>query len=588
MGKNPIDKTVKELREEHYNEEFERSGNDAFCVSRKWKILNILILILSGCLYSTAFPPYNFSFIAWIAVVPLIIVIYKRTPLMAALSGAIWGYAWGVTSFYWLREIESPIPFAMGGILAAFHAVWALLVPIFYKSILHIDSKSEKTKRYWLKEIFFVLALSCWWSILEWVRAWIFTGFPWNFAGVTQWKNIPIIQIAEFTGVYGVSFILIYVNCAIFLAVGVIRKSIATGKHCRPVPLFSAAALLLLSVLAGAKSLLHYSSTKTNKTDSISIALIQANIPQCRFPKPGIAEYALDEHIKLSRMVAVLQPDLIAWPETAVPVPYISGDNLGYLYRFKVNNLIKETNIPLMFGTLDFEQKITTQGKEPDYDEYNAVYLVNTSDEIVDKYRKHHLVPFGEYTPFGKYYPDLKEKLGMGRDLTPGKKYTIFELKNKIKAGALICFEDIFPNISRELVLRGADMLIVFSNDAWYPTSSEPEQHLANSIFRAIETRRPLVRVGNNSCSCLILPNGNIVDSVSVDEEDGKIVLKPEKSVKAFAKFDISVIKSGPNTFYTRYGNVFIYICFVLFIFAIIVSAAHYKNNKLSLLKSFE
>jgi apolipoprotein N-acyltransferase len=271
-----------------------------------------------------------------------------------------------------------------------------------------------------------------------------------------------------------------------------------------------------------------------------------------------------------------------------VPVSYISGDNLGYLYRFKVSELIKDTGVPLMFGTLDYELRHQTEGKEPDYDEYNAVYLLDSTGKIAGKYRKHHLVPFGEYTPLGRYYPELKEKLGMGRDLTPGKKYTLFSLKNDIRAGALICFEDIFPVIARQLTLRGADMLIVFSNDAWYPTSSEPEQHLANSIFRAVETRRPLIRVGNNSCSCLILPNGNIADSVSVDEEGGRIVLKPEKSSKAFAKFDISVAKTPELTFYSSFGDVFIYFCMLIVLSGFIVSGAGFIRKKQVLLEALE
>jgi len=591
MGKSSIDKSIQELRADDYNQKANRPGNEAFLLSKKKTMIEVFSLVLSASLYAGAFPPLNYSFLAWLAFVPLLLVIYNKSLLKSAVYSYVWGCVWGGIAFYWLREIEYPLPFAMAAFLALFPAIWAFPIPFFYKNLLtQTPMSSKKIRFFWIKEVFFLLTVSSWWCILEWIRSWMFSGLPWNFAAVSQWKNIPIIQIAEFTGVYGVSFLILYVNTALFLSMGILRKAISTGKQCRPVPFFSAVVLVLFSVLIGAKSLLSYSqnNNKNLRLKKISIAIIQANISQCRFPKPGMAEFALNEHIKLSQMAAVLKPDLIAWPETAVPVSYISGDNLGFLYRYKVGKLIAETKIPLIFGTLDYEMKSSDIGMDDDYDEFNSVYFLNNKAKIVDKYSKRHLVPFGEYTPLGEYYPEMKKKLGMGRDLTPGKKFTLFELKKDIVAGSLICYEDIFPEISREFVLRGANLLMVFSNDAWYPTSSEPEQHLANSIFRAVENRRVMVRVGNNSCSCLVLPNGKIADSVSVDENNGKILLKPEKASKAFARFDVSVLKTPPLTFYSRYGNVLIYLCFFIVSAALGVSLWNIRTQKEIIIQAFE
>ena len=580
MTKETIDKSIEELRSELIEHESARPGNQAWLLSWKFAFFKIFIIIIAACVFACGFPPLNLSFTAWFAFVPLLLIVYRLKPIKAMFYGYFFGWVWGVFSFYWLREIETPIPFVMASYVALYPALWTLIIPFLYKRFLNpMDNYLTKRPRlFWLKEILFMISLAAWWCILEWVRGCFLSGFAWNFAAVTQWENIPIIQMAEYTGIYGISFLVIFVNISLFLSIGIIRSAIKLGRYCRPAPFFYALVLVIIFVIVGAKSLTNFnkkSKKDDNATAKISIVLIQANIPQCRFPKPGIAEFALKQHLDLSSMAALLKPDIIAWPETAVPVSYISGDNFGYQYRFSVYQLVSKYNIPLIFGTLDYDQDFSKYKSMDDVPEYNSVFMVDTKGKVLDKYSKHHLVPFGEYTPLGKYYPDLKRKLGMGRDLTPGKKFTIFKLKKNIRAGAQICYEDVFPYLSRKLTLKGANLLMVFSNDAWYPTSSEPEQHMANSIFRAIENRRPMVRVGNNSCSCLILENGVVADSVSVESTDKGIVLKPEHQARAFSKFEITVAKNPTLTFYTRYGDVFIFICF--FTFCIIMAIAFWN-----------
>ena len=581
MIKETKDKTIEELRSELIKNESARPGNEAYLLSWKFRFFKILIITIAAIIYACGFPPLNLSFTAWFAFVPLLVLIYRSQPIKAMLYGYLFGWIWGVISFYWLREIETPIPFVMASYVALYPALWSLIIPFLYKRFLNPtpnDYLAKRTRFFWFKEIFFMITIAAWWCILEWIRGCFLSGFAWNFTAVTQWKNIPIIQMAEYTGIYGISFLIIFVNISLFLSIGIIRSAIKQGRYCRPVPFFYALVLVIIFVIIGAKSLTVFnkkSKKGDNATAQISIALIQANIPQCRFPKPGIAEFALKQHIDLSNLAVLLKPDIIAWPETAVPVSYISGDEFGYQYRFEVYQFISKYNIPLIFGTLDYEQNFNKYKNLDEISEYNSVFMIDTNGKILDKYRKHHLVPFGEYTPLGKYYPEIKQKLGMGRDLTPGKKFTIFKLKENIRAGAQICYEDIFPYLSRKLSLKGANLLMVFSNDAWYPTSSEPEQHMANSIFRAIENRRPIVRVGNNSCSCLILENGVIADSVSVEPTENGIVLKPEQSARAFAKFDITVAKNPTLTFYTKYGDIFILLCSI--IFCIIISIAFWN-----------
>jgi apolipoprotein N-acyltransferase len=163
-------------------------------------------------------------------------------------------------------------------------------------------------------------------------------------------------------------------------------------------------------------------------------------------------------------------------------------------------------------------------------------------------------VPFGEFTPFERLFPWLTDIIGMGRSLTAGREFTVFELPRGARAGVNICYEDIFPEISRQFVRRGANVLMTLTNDAWYAESAGSRQHLIHAVFRATENRRPLLRAGNNSDTCLILPDGRIV-GLLYDLDTGS------RFVRAARCYDVPVWQKQELTFYTRYGDVFAYGC---------------------------
>jgi apolipoprotein N-acyltransferase len=426
---------------------------------------------------------------------------------------------------------------------------------------------------------------------LEWIQSWIFTGFPWNFAAVTQWRNLPVIQICEYTGQYGVSFIIIFVNIALALTLRDIRDTISTGKYIRPVPMMVAMILLMGSVLTGVSSMLKYrlpvggKRPHALKTAKLAAAVVQGNIAQCRTPKPGEAEKALKTYATLSRLAMLNKPDIVIWSETAVPIDYRSPGSFGKYYRFQVEKLQSESRIPLMFGTIDFDYEMLPDTPPNELPCHNSLFLLDGESKIVDKYHKMHLVPFGEYTPYGEYYPALKKAFGMGRDLTPGKRRTLFNIKKGVVAGACICYEDVFSELARHLALKGANLIVVVSNDAWYPKSSEPEQHLANAVLRAVETRLPVIRAGNNSGSCLILQNGAIADSVTTKRNpDGSTSLDPAGKSRGFATFTIELPVNPPLTFYSKHGDsVFIGFCALLlgFVFFHIAWGWRWKKSRL-------
>jgi apolipoprotein N-acyltransferase len=554
------------------------SNNEAWLVSRKKVFLDLLLTVISALLLATSFPPLNWSFAAWCSFIPFYFVVKDKRVWKSFLYGYLWGYVWFFAAFFWLREIEIIIPFLIALIFAVFMAVWSLCIPIFRRTILiplkiqlqgSEDENSYQTS--YIRELFFIISLASLWVIIEWIRSWlILNGFPWNNLGVSQWKNIPVIQICEYTGVYGISFIIIFFNIAIALTISTIRDSINRSKYRRPVSFLAAMALLMGVVLLGSNAVMKYripvrNTEAEDKKDfeTFTASVIQGDIPQCRVPKAGEAENALKQYVQLTELALYNKSDIIIWPETAVPVPYRSGYDFGDLYRFEIFKLLNKSKRPIMLGTIDYNFELLKKGVPPEEIPcYNSIMLLDRNSDnlfsIVDKYNKIHLVPFGEYTPLSKYMPWIRKAIGMGRDLSTGKECTIFKLKKNVRAGTNICFEDIFPEISANCAKNGANLLLVLSNDAWYPTSSEPEQHLANSVFRTVETRLPMIRSGNSSASCLILPNGAIVDSVSL-KKDGSIA--PVMPSRGYSDFKIDIKKEPQLTFYTKYPLAFIWLC---------------------------
>ena len=600
MGKNTTagENSISRLHEDGLEAKAKRAGNMAWLVSPKRSALRVSLLLLSALLYSSAFPPLNWEFFGWIGLIPLFFLVKDRTPQRAWLDGFIWGYVWACTSFFFLREIEPFIPFAMAAVIALFPAFWAAAVPLLKRyffvpadvQLKGMDAEahflhSEKKSR--IKECLFVLVLASWWCVLEWIRTWIGTGFPWNFLAVTQWKNTPMLQICEFTGIYGLSFLLLFFNISAALSIDVWKNVFLKRKYERPFPFYIAIILIMISVFYGTSSAIKFNNAQDKV--KVNIAVLQGNIPQCRMANDEQAKFALEEYLGLSELAVLTKPDLVIWPETAVPVPYNLAHPFGAEYRFRLGRIIIKSGIPFLIGTIDFGKVYGPTRKPEDIPIYNSAILLDPESKIVDTYNKIHLLPFGEYTPWGQYYPWIKEKFGMGRSLSPGKRHTVFNIKENVRATVNICYEDVFPEISRNCALAGANLLIIISNDAWYPKSSEPEQHLSHAVFRAVETRRPIVRSGNNNGSCVISSSGAIIESLSetYDAKTGKAVPDPLKKIKGFANFTVEVIPAAPLTFYSKYGNVFIYFCGMICLFSGIYVLLCWREKKEMLLKAF-
>ena len=594
------------IENDGFTEKTSRPGNEVALISKKQTLTEIITLITAGVICALAFPGTNYAFLAWFSIIPLFSIALTKTPARAWRCGFYWGLGWAMVSFFWIREIELFLPLPLSLYLALYPAFWAYCIPFIYKQIYipnNIQLKGfEAIQRYKIeghkKEILLITTLSAWWCVLEWVRSWLFTGFPWNNLSVTQWQNISIIQICEYTGTYGVSFIIVFTNLAVYHSYLSWKSGISTGKYKRSLSFMLGMMMLLINFFIGSQAII-----KANNNDGrfpFTATVIQGDIPQSRSANIEQVHYAMKQYNKLTtegldkaelnsiRILSELKetrrtstlnessllkgkPDIVIWPETAVPIPYNLSHPIGQQYRQIVLNLIDTYKTPFLIGTLDYESE-----KKGEIN-YNSVFLIDQQGKISDKYHKKHIVPFGEFVPFAESLPWLVDMIGMGRGLSRGTSVQPLVLKKNIKAGVSICFEDAFAYITRDQVRAGANMLLTVTNDAWYPKSDEPDQHLANSIFRAIETRRPYIRCGNNSGSCVINETGQIVDSISnmYQPKYDKFIPAPSIKEQGFATFTIAVQKKPQLTFYTRHGDLFVHLC--LAIWTIVLSASIFK-----------
>ena len=595
----------------------------AFRVSWRRTVRDLLVAALTGAALTLAFPGVGFQPAAWICVAPLLWLCADVSKWRAFAYGMTWGYFWSLTSTFFLREINLAIPFVFGAVLGVFCAFWAMLIPVVYRNLLYPPEVRVRGAaavashpRFEVRdEILAMFTLAAWWVILEWIRSWIFTGFPWNLLAATQWRNINLIQICEYTGIYGLSFLVILVNIALFFTAKDLLSVVRGAKFRRPWTLYAALTIVAAAACASLGVWKKYNRiyAPENVTE-YTVGVVQPDLSQRRAGGEASIREALDVCARLSEGliadkkaaegilanydgISVTPPplQLIVWPETAVPIAFYSPDQVwadeesqrtgkqvrtiagrdvvAAEYRSRVRHLIRESKTPFLIGTISYDNIRSNT----EYDMYNSALLlkefpltggnIRYNADMAGRYDKVHIVPFGEFIPLNDRFPIIGRLVGMGRNLTPGKAFRPVDLAQDVRAGIMICYEDVFAYAARELVRNGANFLLVITNDAWYPTSTEPEQHYANAVLRTVETRLPMLRCGNSNYSVLIDQFGRTIDSVtkSLDPETGMFELTPWEQKSAAAVLTVNVPKHYTPTFYVKYGNVFVLLLWVVF-----------------------
>jgi len=503
---------------------------------------------VSGALLSTAFPPLEWDWAAWIALIPVLLAPVPTTPWRRAAAGALLGLVHCISNLFWLNEIGFCAGVLLGVYCALFPLLWYLGTAALSSALADPEPRPGRRLccvRLGWPQAALIVGSGVLWVGLEWLRSWLFTGFPWNELGVSQWQRPLLLSLTCFTGIAGVSLLVAAGNLALSQIAAAWWDGIRRGASRRQ----GRAPTATLATVAALAAMTALQAPPVPPTDAVlRVLAVQGNIPQCRFWTEAQFNEALAVYSDLTVTTAHAgRADLVVWPESAVPAP------LGYApFKARLEAILPEVRTPLLIGALDSRPlpgaRWTGSDWEPPLQDFNSAILLAPDGQVMETYDKVHRVPFGEYVPFGRYLPWLVDWIGMGRDLVPGSEFTVFRLGKGAVAGANICFEDAFPEISREFVRRGANLLVTLTNDAWYAESSGSRQHLLHAVFRAAENRRPLFRSGNNSDTCLITANGTVT-GLLYDPATG------HRFFRGARFYEIPISYAPPLTLYARWGD---------------------------------
>jgi len=484
-------------------------------------ILKLTATLLSALLLWSAFPPSSQSQSIWFALVPLMLIIRTHVPKRAFAWAWLAGLLFWCATLSWFPAIiKNGGPWILVVLGQVALAAWcALFFGLFAYASAFVWAWAGTQGS--LKRILIVTLLDpLLWAGTEYLRGKVFTGFAWNFLGVSQVTNLPLVQIASVLGVYGVSALVILVNGSITSIIArTTEPFVARFKR-----LSFTAPAFPERVLRSIESFLPFGLVfccwawgfnrvntwiKTEQTHPIwRMAIIQPNIPCYFINNQELIRQQRAVFREQNQMAKLASPDLTIWHETAVPY-LVPGDPDAFTF---IRSGVENTDSPVLSGVMEAEKVPISRSAPKGIYYYNAAWLFDKEGKPLGSYRKQHLVPFGEFIPFDKTFPILQKLAPTGITCMPGRDASIMKLTrpngDTLHLGALICFEDTIPELSRKAVRAGAQILALVTNDAWFNGSIEPVQHLHQAIFRAIENGVPMVRCANSGVSATVDPVG--------------------------------------------------------------------------------
>jgi apolipoprotein N-acyltransferase len=537
-----------------------------------------LAAILTGVLCAACFAPFDYFWLCWVALTPLLAAVWfsgensKRRWLRDLALGYLAGLAFFWIVFSWLHTVTVPGLVLVGFYMGIYFAFWAwfcgMLRPglrkVRPKTRQGVDAISDRlNQKYagpsarpatdpledsperrspWLRStnnlrLAFLLAAA--WVMQESLRSVVLSGWGWNTLGHALHGQLALIQIAEFTGVAGLSFLVAFTNVILLTTV----RRFILETQVRPMkPHYDLT--LTMAAIIGVMAFGLHSIRLEREGKRLNVALVQPNIPREEKFTVEFENKIFEQFTRLSRpaLDAGKRPDLLVWPESSMP-DVVLGDNTSH--RF-VMDFSASAQTDLLLGTLDFDPP----------DAYNAALLVSDAGTRTQLYRKVHLVPFGEYIPGRHTIPFIARVVGdqVPADFSFGKEYTVFQLSNDNgKVAPLICFEDTIGELTRQFVRSGANLLVNVTNDGWFLRTAASRQHLANAVFRCVETRLSMVRAANTGVTCFINDVGKITHTL-VDENGSQFT-------EGVLTGPVSVPRQYKPTFYVRHGELFAQVC---------------------------
>ncbi len=485
----------------------------------------IALALASSCLVTVSHPQPDLWLLAWVALLPLLFGLQGLTIKKGCLLGIIFGIASACGIFFWILQVPGFRFYHMlagAFFLGLFPAVWAGVVA----------GISGNTR------LLMVLSPAVW-VTFDYLRAHLgFLSMPWATLAHTQHANLPLLQISGVVGEYGVTFLIVFVNTALFVTI--IKR--------RLFPVISAGCLVGIVLLFGIDQL-----SRPSTGSPVRMSTVQPAIwPEEQATEAGVA-HTIERLKRLSTEAVRSRPALIVWPETAVLA--FMGNTA--VYR-TIEELSRDLRTPLLIGASERVKFVGSAGKtENGIRSYNAAYFIGPGSSIGEPYRKLRLVPFGEYLPLEGVLNWPAWFVPRGFLTLPGDKDVSFALENEVRLGVLICWENLFSGLVREKVLNGATVLVQLTNDGWFGRSAASLQHNNASALRAVENGTPILVASNCGPSQFFDSHGRIISSAPLFSDD---------------TLAADILPRIGTTFYTRHGDVFAKACAGLFLLSLLVA----------------
>lgn len=471
----------------------------------------------SAVLLVLSFPSFEFWWLAWIGLVPLLFAVATTSRKRKAfILGLIWGVIFFYGTCWWLTY-----PMIHHAGMAPWLAYPLLLLPVIFGSLFPAVTCVCIARLVNRFGNYALLATPLVWITFDWLRQ-VVTGLDWNALGYSQAFRPALIQSAQLGGIYAITSLVVVINAT--LALLILKRDKSSFLTTILV------ATVVIMIIFVSRPRLHFDRPVSGFNPRV--VSVQPNVPMTEL-KDSDYRALLDRHVRLSSQAFSLTPAnayhrLLIWPESPMNFSYSRDPQLQNV----VANLARTHGTQVLLNSLE---------PAPNGGSYNSAILVNEQGQKIAQYDKIRLMPFGEYVPLPRWLPGSGSVRSIVGEFTPGSSHTLMPL-GAIRVGVFICIEAAHPDVARALTNNGADVLINISNDGYLGPTPVMRQHLANAIFRAVENNRDLVRVTNTGISAYVDANGNVTDPTTGYQE----------AVRTW-----TISKSSGTTFYSRFGNLF-------------------------------
>ena len=487
-------------------------------------------IVISAVCMGLAQHPLGLGWLAWFCLVPLLVAIKNEEKFSKIFVDIFtWGFIYHLVSLFWLSSnigVEKYVAFIT---MLLANLVCTLNIVVVF-ALWHIVNRLNN-KKIWLTLPFI-------WTMVDYLMSLTDVSFPWSSIANTQAQDnlLPFIQFIEFTGMFGLTFWLVILNVYLFRFYE--NKNLQNIIDCFAIFIFPIIVSFILI------------SPKAVSKERIDFAILQPNVSIDDKNNKKYDDFDMVNLLLNESTQNINSKQLLIWPETAFD-DYYNSSRIRSLISSNINEALLKDSVDLITGVF-----------EVDKDKYfNSIYYLNSENNynlsLAKKYRKIKMVPGAESVPFSEIFPFLKD-FGLIGNFAKGQEYTIFKHKGTIPFAAMVCIESTYSGLSRQMVLSGAEFLIYIANDGWYLNPPQPQQHAKQTILRAVETRKPILRCGNTGISWVVDNTGEVLNSLDRNKKD---VLTSE---------GMGLYSNDRKTIYVIFGDWLAYICIIVWVFWVI------------------